>query len=203
MPIHPGLTIHALNRTQITGVILLGTSLDGESDRLISQGSWDGRAIGDSMLARWATHANDGDDFVPPKEWCAKIAASGYGDKVSSDLVDFWTKEIRQCYTGEAGRQQLIMMAINLKERDGLSSRLRYIKAPVLYMQVCYSCQIKAISIDKVICAGLSRPGLLCEHSRARTGAFYWKQSHSSRSCADGPPLSQCLKSGRRQCRDD
>jgi hypothetical protein len=95
------------------------------------------------MLNRWATHANDGDSFKPPDEWCAKIAASGFGDKVAGDLVDFWTKELQQTYVGETGRQKLIMMAINLKERDGLGARLSLIEAPVLYMQVYRSCSTR------------------------------------------------------------
>jgi hypothetical protein len=91
------------------------------------------------MLARWETHANDGDKFMVPAEWSCSIAASGFGDQVSQAIKDLWTKEIQQTYLGEGGRQQLIMMAMNLKDRDGLHARLSTVKAPVLWMQVCSS----------------------------------------------------------------
>ncbi|OGE47297.1 hypothetical protein PENARI_c051G07937 [Penicillium arizonense] len=120
---------------KVKGIILLGTALDAESNRLIAQGSWDGKSIADGMLARWEKHALDGDDFSPPTEYCRRIVESGYGSDASEQLIEFWTKEIRSSYKGEHGRQKLIMMAINLKERDGILARLPYITTPVLWMQ--------------------------------------------------------------------
>lgn len=100
------------------------------------------------MLARWDLYANDGDNFTPPDEYCRKIVLSGYGNDASEELVGFWTQRIKAAYVGEAGRQRLIMMAINLKERDGLTPLLPYIEKPVLWMQVCHVTVVACLFIE-------------------------------------------------------
>lgn len=120
---------------QIEGIIPLGTSMDFESPRTHELGCWDGRAVGDSLLEAWDLPFSPPEDFLPSEDYCNLNVDLGLGRDCDKATRDFWVKEIQENYRGDAGRRMLRMCAMNLKDRDGLHTRLRDVKCPVLWMQ--------------------------------------------------------------------
>lgn len=116
----------------IKGIVLLGTSMDYESQRSRDLGCWDG--IGFCTPSIDALSEPVADDWVVPTEFVDAVLDAGLGDTVSPDERSFWHTTYQKNYTGDAGRQRLRISTINLRDRDGLHGRLDSVKCPVLWM---------------------------------------------------------------------
>ncbi len=117
----------------VQGIVLLGTSMDDESQRSRDLGCWDG--IGFCTPSIEALADPVGDDWVVPGEFVDAVLGAGLGEDVSADEHAFWKTTHQQNYTGDAGRQRLRTATINLRDRDGLHARLDAIHCPVLWLQ--------------------------------------------------------------------
>ncbi|PNS16974.1 hypothetical protein CAC42_4938 [Sphaceloma murrayae] len=117
---------------QISGIIPLGTSMDYESERTRKLGCWDGVAATSASIDHWTKYAPE--DFTPGPDFANFLIDQGFGEDVDQDEREFWVAEIAKNYSGDDGRQRARMAAINLRERDGLHSRLWDVKCPVLWM---------------------------------------------------------------------
>ena len=116
----------------VKGIVLLGTSMDDESQRSRDLGCWDGVAFCTPAIDALA--AGVGDDWVIPDELVDAVLHEGLGDQVPPDERAFWHAAYRENYTGDAGRQRLRMCTINLRDRDGLHGRLDGVRCPVLWL---------------------------------------------------------------------
>ena len=120
---------------QIAGIIPLGTSLDCESERTRKLGCWDGFGLCKPFIEKWSV-ASQRDDFEPEEQFCNFLIDVGFGKNCDKSVRDFWVKEIKKNYKGDAGRRRARMATINLAERDGLHSRLPDVKCPVMWLHV-------------------------------------------------------------------
>ena len=103
--------------------------MDYESPRSHDLGCWDGHKAGDALL-KSASRAK------PNLEGQADVIMElGFGPKYDRPMQEFWRKEVLANYGGEEGKRRLRMCAINMRDRDGLHSRLADVKCPVLWMQ--------------------------------------------------------------------
>ncbi|MBM7804441.1 pimeloyl-ACP methyl ester carboxylesterase [Geodermatophilus bullaregiensis] len=117
---------------RVTGIILLGTSMDYESQRSRDLGCWDG--IGFNTPAIDALAEEVGEDWVVPAGLVDAVLTEGLGEDVPPEERAFWHATHRQNYAGDAGRQRLRLCAVNLRDRDGLHGRLDGVRCPVLWM---------------------------------------------------------------------
>ena len=117
----------------VTGVILLGTSMDYESQRSRDLGWWDGIEFCTPAIDALADPVDD--DWVIPTDLVDAVLAEGLGDSVSDAERSFWHQTHQANYTGDDGRQRLRTIAINLRDRDGLHGRLDSVRCPVLWLQ--------------------------------------------------------------------
>jgi pimeloyl-ACP methyl ester carboxylesterase len=117
---------------KVKGIIILGTSMDDESQRSRDLGCWDGHEFCTPTIDEHADPV--GDDWVVSDEFVAQLLESGLGDTVTPDEHDFWLAAYRANYTGDAGRKRLLISAINLRDRDGLHARLSSVTCPVLWL---------------------------------------------------------------------
>jgi hypothetical protein len=60
----------------------------------------------------------------------------GFGKECPADVREYWFEEIRKNYRGEEGRKRIRMASINLRDRDGLHSRVSDVVCPVLWLHV-------------------------------------------------------------------
>jgi len=118
---------------KIEGIIPLGTSLDYESERTRSLGCWDGDKLVGESVNLW-TSKTPTPDYEMGDEFCNFLIDIGFGKNCSSDVRNFWKKTMKGNYQGDAGRRRARMAAINLKERDGLHSRLFDVRCPVMWL---------------------------------------------------------------------
>ena len=118
---------------RIAGIIPVGTSMDYESQASRDLGCWNGLEFCSPAIEALA--APVGDDWKIPEEMVDATLVEGFGDTVTDDDRAFWRKEHQQNYSGDAGRQRLRTIAINLRDRDGLHGRLDQVRCPVLWMQ--------------------------------------------------------------------
>ena len=108
----------------------LGTSMDYESPRSHELGCWDGIRAGDSLLR----------SMKRPKPNLAAqadvIMQLGFGSNYDAATRDFWAQQVATNYGSplDKGKRLLRMCAINMRDRDGLHSRLPDITCPVLWM---------------------------------------------------------------------
>jgi pimeloyl-ACP methyl ester carboxylesterase len=116
----------------VQGILPLGTSMDFESQRSRDLGCWDGIAFCTPAIDALAEPV--GDDWVVPTDLVDAVLQEGFGD-VPPDERSFWHEEHRRNYTGDAGRERLRLISINLRDRDGLQARLDSVRCPVLWMQ--------------------------------------------------------------------
>jgi pimeloyl-ACP methyl ester carboxylesterase len=116
----------------VKGIILLGTSMDFESQRSRDLGCWDG--VGFCAPAIGALAENVGDDWVIPVELVDAVLTEGFGEDVPPEERTFWHATHQKNYAGDAGRERLRLSTINLSDRDGLHSRLNSVRCPVLWM---------------------------------------------------------------------
>lgn len=119
----------------IRGVIPVGTSMDGETERTRLLGCWDGAAAASGPISQWTTNQAT-PDFEPATEYCDFLIDTGFGKNCDKSTREYWRKEVKANYQGDDGRRRARMAAINLKERDGLHSRLFDIRCPVLWLHV-------------------------------------------------------------------
>lgn len=119
--------------TQIKGVMPLGTSMDYESQRSRDLGCWDGIAFCTPAIDALADPV--GDDWVIPTDLVDAVLAEGFGDNVSAEERAFWHQTHQRNYAGDAGRQRLRTISVNLRDRDGLHGRLDGVRCPVLWLQ--------------------------------------------------------------------
>jgi pimeloyl-ACP methyl ester carboxylesterase len=117
---------------RITGIVLLGTSMDAESQRSRDLGCWDG--VGFLTPAIQALAEPVGDDWVIPVELVDAVLAEGLGEDVSPEERAFWHRTHQENYTGDDGRKRLRTSSVNLRDRDGLYGRLDGVRCPVLWM---------------------------------------------------------------------
>lgn len=118
---------------RIQGIIPLGTSLDFESDRTRSLGCWDAPKLLTGTIDAWTTNDYT-PDFEPDDDYCNFLIDIGFGKNCAKEVREFWKKTIKQNYQGDDGRRRARMAAINLRDRDGLHSRLWDVKCPVLWL---------------------------------------------------------------------
>jgi len=117
----------------VTGIIPLGTSMDYESQRSRDLGCWDGIAFCTPAIDALADPV--GEDWMIPGELVDAVLQEGFGDEVPPEERAFWTEESQRNYSGDAGRERLRTISINLRDRDGLHGRLDRVRCPVLWMQ--------------------------------------------------------------------
>lgn len=84
------------------------------------------------FLDKWQPTPN----FVVGDDWIGAVISSGFGTTSSEEDAAFWTKTLREVYSGEEGRKKLRIAVMCLAERDGLLFRVRDIKCPVHWLQV-------------------------------------------------------------------
>jgi len=107
--------------------------MDYESERTRKLGCWNGPEGLIPNIKAW-TSSKPTPDFEPPADYCNFLIDIGFGKDCPKDARDFWVKEIQANYNGDDGRKRIRMAAVNLSERDGLHSRLVYVKCPVLWL---------------------------------------------------------------------
>jgi len=117
----------------VKGVIALGTSMDYESQRSRDLGCWDGIAFCTPAIDALA--GTVGEDWVMPTELVDAVLQEGFGEEVPPEERAFWHEESQRNYSGDAGRERLRIISINLRDRDGLHGRLDSVRCPVLWMQ--------------------------------------------------------------------
>jgi pimeloyl-ACP methyl ester carboxylesterase len=118
---------------KITGIMPLGTSMDYESERTRELGCWNGPEGLAPNIQEWTTNASN-PSFQPSEDYCNFLIDIGFGKSCPAETRNFWIKQIQANYQGDEGRRRIRMAAINLKERDGLHSRLFDIRSPVLWL---------------------------------------------------------------------
>lgn len=109
--------------------------MDYESSDSRSKGCWDPATNLTPFLDKWCTSSGDG--FVIDEVWCGMVGSVGFGDHGTLETLAFWTKTLQEVYKGEEGRKKAKMALTNLLTRDGLLLRLRDVKCPVHWLQVC------------------------------------------------------------------
>ena len=92
---------------KVKGIIVLGTSMDDESQRSRDLGCWDGDEFCTPTIDELADPV--GDDWVVSDDYVTGLLESGLGDTVTPDEHDFWLTTYRANYTGDAGRKRLLI----------------------------------------------------------------------------------------------
>lgn len=118
---------------RIAGIIPLGTSLDYESDRTRKLGNFDALSTLTGPIQELES-AQPTPEFVISEEFRKFPIYTGFGKAIDQATADFWNKEMCRVYSGDDGRKRLKEVTINLRDRDGLHSRLFEVRCPVLWM---------------------------------------------------------------------
>ena len=118
---------------RIQGIVLLGTSMDYESQRSRDLGCWDGIAFCTPAIDALADPVAD--DWVISTDLVDAVLVEGLGEDVPEEERQFWHQTHQRNYTGDAGRKRLRTISINLRDRDGLQGRLDAVRCPVLWLQ--------------------------------------------------------------------
>lgn len=121
-----------LRPDRIQGIIPLGTCMDYENARTEALGCWNGHNACTPVVD--ALSEPLGDDWVVDGGFTDFILSAGIGGPTSEAQRQHWHQVHRENYSGDAARRRLLMASINLRDRDGLHGRLRYITCPVLWM---------------------------------------------------------------------
>ncbi|KAI8935429.1 hypothetical protein NX059_008007 [Plenodomus lindquistii] len=117
---------------KIKGIIPLGTSFDYESERSRSLGCWKSLEPLQATIAGFSSPSDD--SFVPGDDFSNFLIDVGMGTDCPSDIREYWKSEIAKNYAGDEGRKRIRMAAINLRDRDGLHSRLADVVCPVMWL---------------------------------------------------------------------
>ena len=104
--------------------------MDHESARSRELGCWDGIKAGEAIMRSMERQRPNLDAQTNV------IMKLGFGPKYDKAMHDFWAKEVAANYGNplDKGKQKFRMMAINMRDRDGLHGRLADIRCPVLWM---------------------------------------------------------------------
>lgn len=121
-----------LRPERIQGIIPLGTCMDYENARTEALGCWNAYNACTPVVD--ALSEPLGDDWVVDGGFTDFILSAGIGGPSSETQRQHWHQVHRENYSGDAARRRLLMASINLRDRDGLHGRLRYITCPVLWM---------------------------------------------------------------------
>lgn len=130
-----------IDQVQIQGLVLLGTSMDYESSEARASGCWDPKSLLTGFYDNWCS-TTPTPEFVVDDVWCGMVATLGFGAGASEELVQFWKDTLKQVYRGDEGRKKLKMALGCLLDRDGLLRRIRDVKCPVYWLQVCCAATI-------------------------------------------------------------
>lgn len=122
-----------LQPDRIAGIIPLGTSMDYESDRTRKLGNFDALNTLTGPIKELES-AKPTPDFVISEEFRKFPIYTGFGNGIDQKTVDFWNQKMIDTYSGDDGRRRLKEVTINLRDRDGLHSRLFEVRCPVLWM---------------------------------------------------------------------
>ncbi|RMY93739.1 hypothetical protein D0862_09125 [Hortaea werneckii] len=117
---------------RVAGIIPLGTSLDAETSRSVELGCRDGIESLTPFIEDLQS-VTDTPSFVPSDNFLELILRTGFND-IPDEHYDFWTRNLREVWSGDDGRRRARMCALNLRDRDGLHGRLFDIQCPVLRM---------------------------------------------------------------------
>lgn len=120
---------------KILGMILMGTSLDAESEESRSRNCWDAPAVLTPIIDGLSM-PEPTPDFVIEPELYEMVFDSGLGPMAMDREWEFWQAKFREHYRGDDGRRRLRMACINARDRDGLHGRLRDVRCPVLWLHV-------------------------------------------------------------------
>jgi len=118
---------------RIAGIILLGTSMDYESERTRKLGCWNGPNHLESLLKETSSKTTT-ESFEPSSDYCDFIVDIGFGKECPADTRKLWHEIVKKNYQGNDGRKRMREAAVNLSERDGLHSRLTNVVCPVLWL---------------------------------------------------------------------
>lgn len=102
---------------------------------------WDAPTLLSPAISQLSTNHST-PDFQPDPDYCDFLVDSGFGkENCPAEVREFWRNNIRENYMGDDGRKRIWMAAVNLRDRDGLHSRLGDIRCPVLWLHVrsCFS----------------------------------------------------------------
>lgn len=117
----------------IKGIMPLGSSMDYESERSRELGCWDADAVCTPIIDMMSEPVAD--DWAIPTELVDAVVESGLGENVSDEVRAFWYPRHQATYAGDDGRRNMRLIAINLRDRDGLHGRLADIRCPVMWLQ--------------------------------------------------------------------
>lgn len=121
-----------LQPNRIAGIIPLGTSMDYESDRTRALGNFDAFNTLTAPIQDF-TSRTPTPDFKIPKSFRDFPIYCGFGNDIDKETVAFWEAELDRNYAGDDGRKRLREVSVNLRDRDGLHSRLSEVRCPVLW----------------------------------------------------------------------
>lgn len=109
--------------------------MDYESEQTRQLGCWDAPSLIAPTIDAFTSNEST-PDFEPPLAYCDMLVNTGFGEDCPAETREYWRKTIRENYRGNDGRRRLRMSAINLRDRDGLHSRLFDVRCPVLWLHV-------------------------------------------------------------------
>lgn len=112
--------------------------MDSESAASREKGCWDPQSQLLPFYDSWCS-ATPTPDFVVDEVWRGMVAQLGFSGTVAPEILSFWDETLKKVYSGDEGRRKLRMALVCLLERDGLLFRLRDVKCPVHWLQVCFN----------------------------------------------------------------
>lgn len=113
--------------------MILGSSLDYESDRTRELGCWDANASLTETINALSTTSST-PDHAFDDDFCDFLINTGFGPEIPQDDRDFWRQAIKVNWGGDEGRRRARMSAICLRDRDGLLGRVFDVTCPVLWL---------------------------------------------------------------------
>lgn len=118
---------------KILGIMPLGTSMDYESDRTRALGCWHSLEPLGATIGAFSSRDKT-PDFAPGDDFSNYLIDTGMGTDCPTQMREFWKAELAKNYAGDDGRERIRMASINLRDRDGLHTRLPDVVCPVLWL---------------------------------------------------------------------
>ena len=136
---------------RVLGLLPLGTSMDAETPETREKGCWDPVPLLRPFAEKWAsTVATPG--FEIDDQWCGMVASFGFGSHATDESTAFWTKVLKETYSGDEGRRKARMAVLCLMSRDSLTLRLAGVTCPVYWLQgtedTPFGCQVQHEQIE-------------------------------------------------------
>ncbi|KAF8076931.1 alpha/beta hydrolase fold family protein [Lyophyllum atratum] len=120
-----------LRPDKMLGIIPVGSSMYGETDDTRKLGCWNPNEVFPPWyMAFFKTKPKP--DFEVPQRFLDDLIGVGFGEIVTKEQYEYWSRSIRDTYRGEEGRKKILMCTICLGERDSLEYKLPEITCPVL-----------------------------------------------------------------------